>query len=58
MNPLLSSQILIGSVTRQDFDVDYLYTLERLFIANLDQADGPTICSMIAGHSDWAQGVL
>jgi len=36
VSPLLASQILIGSVTRQDFDVDYLYMLERLFIANMD----------------------
>lgn len=54
ITPLIASQFMIGAVSWHDFDIDYLYTLERVFLKNLEQADGPTLVSMIAGHSDWA----
>lgn len=52
--PLETVQFFITAVNQSDYDPDFLTLLERVFLVNMHEADGPTLVSIISAHSDWA----
>ena len=54
IKPEILSQYFHVSMVCEDYDFDYLYLIENLFLNRLDEASFSSLVSMVCGHHDWA----